>query len=164
MTSTHEGEAPLTRRCGDPGQGWLSIPTSACARCVALWQLFQRTYPRLPTPDATSSALGFPNRYHMSRWLCRHGHLPHEQLRDWYRVGQWIHTKQLKGRALVREAWGSGTDPSVCYRTVRRITGRPWLEVGGSGRLEWLSKCRTVLLRGACSIRLSETPDLGALG
>ena len=61
----------------------------------------------------------------------------HEELAGWVRVLNWILWTQDAPVALERIAISGGLEPSVCCRTVRRLTGATWTEARSRGP-EWV--------------------------
>lgn len=110
-----------------------------CDRCVMLWSLLAQTAPGVMTVTRCAELLGYRNRYQLSRWLGRHGYPPFLELLDWVRVLAWLLEADRGATSLVRQAWADGVEPSVCYRTVRRLTGANWThtrELGLDFRIE----------------------------
>lgn len=74
---------------------------------------------------------GFSGPGQFSRHLRRHGFPPLKKLRDWLWFWKLVHDHQRNGRSLEQHAYGVGRDPTVLRRLVKRVTGRPWVEVRG---------------------------------
>lgn len=131
--------------------GLIPRASEVCDRCDALWQALA-AYPRSPSPGSTARTLGFRNRSQFGRWLYRHGHPQLQELRDWFRVARWLNHNAFEHRGLVHEACEVGLEPSVCYRTVHRLTGQGWSLVSGVQRPAWLDRFKSVLRNGTCRV------------
>jgi hypothetical protein len=122
-----------------------------CDPCVRLWTLLARTAPDTVTVARCAEQLGYRNRHQFSRWLGRHGYPPFLELLDWSRVLAWLLEVDRSATSLARQAWADGVDPSVCYRTVRRLTGANWTRIRELGLDFWAARFRTRFLATRCS-------------
>jgi hypothetical protein len=86
---------------------------------------------------ALSHAVGFRNRHQLARQLMREGVPALEDLAGWVRTLLWTAEWEIHGRALSNAALRDAADPAIRYRTVERMTGRPWSEVRHLGTA-WL--------------------------
>jgi hypothetical protein len=86
---------------------------------------------------AFARSVGLRNRDQLRRVLAADGLPCLEDLAGWIRVLGWLVDAETSGVALSRGALCSGKDPTSSYRTVRRLTGRPWSEVRHLGSA-WL--------------------------
>jgi hypothetical protein len=77
--------------------------------------------------------MGFRNRDQLRRVLAADGLPCLEDLASWIRLLGWVVDAETLGVALSRGALHSGKDPRSWYRTVQRLTGRPWGEVRALG-------------------------------
>jgi hypothetical protein len=78
-------------------------------------------------------SMGFRNRDQLRRALAADGLPCLEDLASWIRLLGWVVDAETLGMALSRGALHSGKDPRSWYRTVHRLTGRPWGEVRALG-------------------------------
>jgi hypothetical protein len=78
---------------------------------------------------ALSRELGFRSRHQLSRELTREGMPALEDLAGWVKTLTWTVEWEIHHRALSNAALREAADPAVRYRTVERVTGRPWREV-----------------------------------
>lgn len=81
--------------------------------------------------------MGFETRHQLSRWLGKHGLPTFRTLTDWARLIAALRRWQEDGSPLVRQAWDSGLEPSVCYRSIRRAAGMGWHGVRTAGLTVW---------------------------
>lgn len=95
--------------------------------------------------DQIAIGVGLRNRLQLSRSLGRHGLPPVSVLRDWARFLYWLGEWEAGGLALSSQAWGSGKEPSVCYRTVRRVTAMSWREARALSAAEWSLRFGAIL-------------------
>ncbi len=86
---------------------------------------------------ALSHAVGFRNRHQLARELMRERMPALEDLAGWVRTLLWTAEWEIHGRALSNAALRDAADPAIRYRTVERMTGRPWREVRQLGTA-WL--------------------------
>jgi hypothetical protein len=120
----------------------LSQLVSPCEQCVRLWTFLARSGPPLLSSTACAQALGHRNRYQLARWLGKHGYPPFRQVADWARVINWLLESQRTSTSLARQAWAVGKEPSVCYRTTRRLCGNNWFDVRREGLDPWIHRFR----------------------
>ena len=125
-----------------------------CGGCRSLWHVLASNAPNVVTASECADQLGYRNRYQLIRWLGAHGYPPYVQLADWTRTLGWLLEYERSSTSLVRQAWSEGVDPSVCYRTVRRLSGTTWRHIRGEGKKVWVDRLG-VRLHGfiACSNR-----------
>ncbi len=87
----------------------------------------------LPSADEFAAELQFDNRHQMARTLIRAGLPPLEHIAGWGMVLGWTLRTEMDGTTLCEIANESQRDPAVCYRLVKRLTGKVWSEVSGLG-------------------------------
>jgi hypothetical protein len=92
-----------------------------------------------------SRALGFDNRHQLSRELAREGVPALEDLAGWVKTILWTAEWELHHRALSNAALRDAADPAIRYRTVERITGRPWSEVRRLGTVGLILQLDTII-------------------
>lgn len=114
--------------------GILVLVAGVCPECESLWGVLATNREALLSSTACASALGLRNRDQLARWLGHHHYPPLGRLWDWVRVLGWMSVWEQTTIALVRQAWAIEVDPSVCYRTVRRLTGTTWRVLQEHGR------------------------------
>jgi len=78
---------------------------------------------------ALSHAVGFRNRHQLARELTRERMPALQDLAGWVRTLLWTAEWEIHGRAISNAALRDAADPAIRYRTVERVTGRPWSEV-----------------------------------
>ena len=81
---------------------------------------------RLGTARELAPQIGEPNRFALARLLRREGLPPLHSLAAWMRVLTWVERAEESGSSLCELAFRCKTDPAVCYRTVKRVTGLSW--------------------------------------
>ena len=84
---------------------------------------------RIASPSLLAVRLGFRDRHHLARMLRREGLPPYAELAAWTRLLAWTVAWEDAGTSLSRSALDTLTDPAVCYRAVKRLTGIRWREV-----------------------------------
>ncbi len=89
----------------------------------------------VPTADELAGQLDFDNRHQMARAMMRAGLPPLEHVSGWAMVLGWTARAEQEGTTLCEVALETDRDPAVCYRLVKRLTGKVWTEVTklGSG-------------------------------
>jgi hypothetical protein len=139
----------------------LNLVSDLCPECQTLWRLLSENDESIPDSSATARTLGLRNRHQLSRWLGQHRYPPLGVLWDWVRVLDWMAVWDRTTISLVRQAWGIRVEPSVCYRTVRRVTGSTWrsLQQKGLGSLEDRFR-QHVLASVACLEQARHSPRL----
>lgn len=80
----------------------------------------------LGTAGELAPHIGEPNRFALARMLRREGLPPLHSLAAWMRVLTWVERAEESGCSLCQLAFRCQTDPAVCYRTVKRVTGLRW--------------------------------------
>lgn len=83
----------------------------------------------VPTADELAGQLGFDNRHQMARAMMRAGLPPLEHVSGWAMVLGWTARAEQEGTTLCEVALETSRDPAVCYRLVKRLTGKVWTEV-----------------------------------
>jgi len=73
--------------------------------------------------------LGLRNRFELARLLKREGLPPLHDLAAWASVLAWLDRAECTGSSLCELAFRARKDPATCYRTVKRVTGRRWVEL-----------------------------------
>ena len=89
----------------------------------------------LPSADEFAAELQFDNRHQMARTLMRAGLPPLEHIAGWAMVLGWTLRTEQDGTTLCEIAAESRRDPAVCYRLVKRLTGKVWTEVSALGSI-----------------------------
>lgn len=92
---------------------------------------------RVTAADAFARLVRMGSRYRVARVLRREALPQLEELAAWVRVLRWILLTRDGPVALERIAMTEGLEPSVCCRTVRRLTRATWTEAKARGP-EWL--------------------------
>jgi hypothetical protein len=87
----------------------------------------------VPSADEFASELEFDNRHQLARALMRSGLPPLEHIAGWAMVLGWVLRSEQEGTTLCEIALETSRDPAVCYRLVKRLTGRVWTEVTALG-------------------------------
>lgn len=128
----------------------LPEPGLLCLRCAKLWELLASRPQTPPRVDEAALSLGFRNRQHFARWLARHGHPSYQDLRDTSQVLWWLAVAERGGPALAQQAYNVGKEPSVCYRTVSRVTGAGWAQLRKIGAGVLRNQARQAALRARC--------------
>jgi hypothetical protein len=85
------------------------------------------------SPRFVAAALGLGNRHQLRRMLEREGLPSYEIVSAWVRVLWWVAEWEFHKVSLCELALGSGGDPAILYRTVRRVTGLGWTEARACG-------------------------------
>jgi hypothetical protein len=98
--------------------------------------------------DVLARRCGYPNRWKLSMALGKHGFPPIHRLHDRLRVLHFLLTSERHRVPLNRQAWSLGLEPSVCHRTVRRVTGLTWNQARQRGWAYWLQDFGASLRRG----------------
>lgn len=140
----------------------LSQLPGVCNRCLALWRILAQAAPHKITGARCAQSLGYRNRYQFLRWLGRHGYPTFLELSDWTRLIAWLHETSRASTPLTRQAWATGVEPSVCYRTVRRLTGLTWESVRIQGLPWWVQRFRVQVGQAVrCRIQAAAHPKEG---
>lgn len=87
----------------------------------------------LPSADEFAADLKFDNRHQMARALMRAGLPPLEHIAGWAMVLSWTLRAEQDGTTLCEIALESSRDPAVCYRLVKRLSGKVWTEITALG-------------------------------
>lgn len=87
----------------------------------------------MPSTDEFAAELQFDNRHQLARTLMRAGLPPLEHIAGWAMVLSWVLRSEQEGTTLCEIALETSRDPAVCYRLVKRLTGRVWTEVTALG-------------------------------
>ncbi len=96
----------------------------------------------VPSADEFAAELQFDNRHQMARTLMRAGLPPLEHLAGWGMLLGWTLRTEQDGTTLCEIASESSRDPAVCYRLVKRLTGKVWSEVSSLGSAWVISTVR----------------------
>jgi hypothetical protein len=111
----------------------LALMSGACSECVSLWHVLGESTPKVLSSSECARIMGFRNRYQLVRWLGKHRFPSFSRLVDWVRVLSLMLEWESGQTSLAQQAWASECEPSVCYRTVRRLCGAPWRSVRVQG-------------------------------
>jgi hypothetical protein len=87
----------------------------------------------VPSADEFAAELQFDNRHQMARALMRAGLPPLEHIAGWAMVLGWTLRAEQHGTTLFEIALERSRDPAVCYRLVKRLSGKVWTEVTALG-------------------------------
>jgi hypothetical protein len=87
----------------------------------------------VPSADEFAAELQFDNRHQLARTLMRAGLPPLEHVAGWAMVLGWVVRCEQEGTTLCEIGLETSRDPAVCYRLVKRLTGRVWTEVTALG-------------------------------
>lgn len=87
----------------------------------------------VPSADEFAAELQFDNRHQMARTLMRAGLPPLEHIAGWAMVLGWTLRAEQDGTTLCEIASERDRDPAICYRLVKRLTGKVWTEVSALG-------------------------------
>lgn len=85
-------------------------------------------------------------RWELGRSVGLHGFPPVPVLKDWIRLLKWLFEWDRRRIPLERQAFAAEMEPSVCHRTIRRVTGRTWCEARDLGFEHWAVAFRTQVL------------------
>ena len=108
-----------------------------CPACQVLWTVLIHQRLQDLSSANCADAMGLRNRYQLSRWLGQHHYPSFGSLVDWIKVWAWLQEWEVNVTPLAQQAWNSGVEPSVCYRTVRRVSKARWSDVCRSGLADW---------------------------
>ena len=111
--------------------------------------------------NAFARSVGLRNRDQLRRVLASDGLPCLEDLAGWIRVLGWLVDLETSGLSLSRGALCLGQDPKSRYRTVARLTGRPWSEVRLLGT-EWLLVQFAAAVQTESQRPLTQIPASGA--
>lgn len=87
----------------------------------------------IPSADEFAAELAYDSRHQLARALMRAGLPPLEHVAGWAMVLGWALRCEQEGTTLCEIAIETSRDPAVCYRLVKRLTGRVWTEVMALG-------------------------------
>ena len=118
-----------------------AVTGAASARCRGVFRFLAASNP-IGTVDYVADALRFSNRHQLSRHLQGHGFPPFHKACDWLNLLRWLLVSEQNGLALATQAWASGAEPSVFYRTVSRVTGGGWVSARSRHLSDWLDEFR----------------------
>lgn len=93
--------------------------------------------------DGFALRLGYGNRHQMARSLVRAGLPPLEEIVAWAAVAEWVLRCEGRQTTLCRISLSAARDPAVCYRRVKRLTGKTWREVMALGSVWILATIRS---------------------
>ena len=96
-----------------------------------------------------SRMLGMGSRFALGRMLWRQGLPGLRELSGWISVLAWVIAAERSDLSLFMIAVHSKRSPAVCYRLVRRLTGRTWVKVRARGSA-WVlglfvERCKRIL-------------------
>lgn len=115
-------------------------------RCRAVIEAVLLSGGSIGTAGEVAPHLGLHNRFELGRLLRREGLPPLHYLAGWASVLTWLERAESTGCSLCQLAFGARKDPATCYRTVKRITGLPWLEIRRLGSAwvlrRFMAQCR----------------------
>jgi hypothetical protein len=77
--------------------------------------------------------LGAPNRHYIARLLQREGLPRIEELCGWISVLDLLYHYEQSHASLYQLALRSTRHPPTCYRTIKRIIGKTWVEARSEG-------------------------------
>ena len=81
---------------------------------------------RVLSADRMAAMLGLGSRHRLARQLAHAGGPPFDELTGWTQVLIWTWAWECGGLTLPQSALAVLREPSACYRTVRRVTGKDW--------------------------------------
>jgi len=87
----------------------------------------------VPSAEEFAAELQFDSRHQLARTLMRAGLPPLEHVAGWAMLLGWVLRSEEEGITLCEVALETSRDPAVCYRLVKRLTGRVWTEVTSLG-------------------------------
>lgn len=122
----------MVDRCQGPGIQEIE-PPSMCPKCRQILGVIGLRGPWHVSPRSVAEACGMASRGELARHLARHGLPPFSTLRAWLRVVDLVRSWDASACSVMRNCWAHGRDPSIGYRTVRRVTGLSWLRVRTDG-------------------------------
>src|SRR3989442_1027944 len=115
-------------------------------RCRAVVEAVLLCGGSIGTAGEVATHLGLHNRFELRRLLTREGLPVLHRLAAWACVLTWLKRAESTSCSLCQLAFRARKDPATCYRTVKRITGLPWLEIRrrGSGWLvqQFIAQCQ----------------------
>ena len=129
---------------GVPSEGFVDLILkrlpNACPSCRLVISFYAELAPELPRAKRVAIQAGYRSAAGLTRALGRHGFPAPSKLAAWIRVLHWIQAWEDSKSPLVRQAWHQGIDPSVCHRTIRRVTRMSWSEIRELGLDHWLHR------------------------
>lgn len=100
---------------------------------------------RVGGADGLARQLGLQNRYCLARMLEREGLPPFEELCGWMCVLDLLSHYEETHASLYQLALRSTRDPPTCYRTIKRIIGKTWVQARSEGfhfaLMSFLQRC-----------------------
>ena len=133
----------------------LSLIPGACHGCRDAMRAIAGSAPSKVSASQLALLLGLTSRHSLFQAMGSHRLPPIARLRDWARFLYWLVGWERRHTPLVRQAWTDGLDPSVCFRTVRRLTGMNWTRARELGVAHWLGHLRRELGALACESGLA---------
>jgi len=129
-------------------------------RCRAVVEAVLLSGGSIGPAEEVASHLGLHSRFDLGRLLKREGLPPLHRLAAWASVLTWLERAEVNGCSLCRLAFHARKDPATCYRTVKRITGLPWLEVRRLGSAwvaqRFIAQCRGVQMRPRQGLNIAD--------
>ncbi len=115
-------------------------------RCRAVVEAVLLCGGSIGTAGEVAPHLGLHNRFELGRLLKHEGLPALHYLAAWASVLSWLDGAESTGCSLCQLAFRARKDPATCYRTVKRITGLPWLEIRRRGSAwvvqRFIAQCR----------------------
>ncbi len=115
-------------------------------RCRAVVEAVLLCGGSIGTAGEVAPHLGLHNRFELGRLLKHEGLPALHYLAAWASVLTWLDGAESTGCSLCQLAFRARKDPATCYRTVKRITGLPWLEIRRRGSAwvvqRFIAQCR----------------------
>lgn len=113
------------------------FPT-ACPACLLALSVIVRNPGPNQHGERIARMAGHRSRRVLNQALGRHGFPPWHVVRDWIRFLEWLANWERTATPLVRQAWACGSEPSVYYRAVKRLTTKPWSSAREQGLAYWV--------------------------
>ena len=133
------GRTPLPARPNRVGASFLrGALAAACPRCNGVIDVLSSAGATPLSASQCARGAGFRSRVELASHLASHGLPPFRGLRDCVRVLTWLLVWEDGRVPLMRQGYSTGREPSVCYRTVKRVTGMTWRESRALGFNSWL--------------------------
>ena len=115
-------------------------------RCRAVVEAVLLSGGSIGTAGRVAPHLGLHDRFALRRLLKSEGLPSLHVLAAWASVLTWLERAESTGSSLCQLAFRAHRDPATCYRTVKRITGLPWLEIRQRGSAwvvqKFMGQCR----------------------
>src|SRR3989442_5100772 len=102
-------------------------------RCRAVVEAVLLCGGSIGTAGEVAPHLGLHNRFELGRLLKSEGLPALHYLAGWASVLKWLEGAESTGCSLCQLPFRARNDPASCYRTLKPITGPPWVQT----RLLW---------------------------